>query len=222
MSSFTARSLHYVFKTSNRQKTYDFYVKKLGMKILRHEEFGKGCEASCNGPFDGKWSKTMIGYGSEDENFVFELVYNYGLKKIPQGNDFGEENRVVLSYGSDQASLELVSKNHEIKRDIGSGRIAFSCPSKELPQLQEKVKNHDEKRVHTPLVSLDTPGKATVQVVILTDPDGHEICFVGDEAFKELSQVDPKADNLLQESIKGDWSDEWQAKQAKRAEKQNN
>ena len=27
--------------------------------------------------------------------------------------------------------------------------------------------------------------------------DGHEICFVGDEGFRELSQVDPQADNLL-------------------------
>ena len=78
----------------------------------------------------------------------------------------------------------------------------------------------------TPLVSLDTPGKATVEVVILADPvrhftahthsthththcgsivissccavqDGHEICFVGDEAFRELSQVDPEADHLI-------------------------
>ena len=29
--------------------------------------------------------------------------------------------------------------------------------------------------------------------------DGHEICFVGDEAFRELSQVDPQADKLLDE-----------------------
>ena len=29
--------------------------------------------------------------------------------------------------------------------------------------------------------------------------DGHEICYVGDEAFRELSQVDPKADSLLDE-----------------------
>ena len=29
--------------------------------------------------------------------------------------------------------------------------------------------------------------------------DGHEICFVGDEAFRELSQVDPKADQLIDE-----------------------
>ena len=29
--------------------------------------------------------------------------------------------------------------------------------------------------------------------------DGHEICFVGDEAFRQLSQVDPKGESLLQE-----------------------
>ena len=27
--------------------------------------------------------------------------------------------------------------------------------------------------------------------------DGHEICFVGDEAFRELSQFDPTGDKLL-------------------------
>ena len=29
--------------------------------------------------------------------------------------------------------------------------------------------------------------------------DGHEICFVGDEAFRELSQVDPSAQEILSE-----------------------
>ena len=29
--------------------------------------------------------------------------------------------------------------------------------------------------------------------------DGHEICFVGDEAFRELSKVDPNAEHLLSE-----------------------
>ena len=38
----------------------DFYTNLLKMSILRHEEFEEGCEASCNGPYDGKWSKTMV------------------------------------------------------------------------------------------------------------------------------------------------------------------
>ena len=47
------------------------------------------------------------------------------------------------------------------------------------------------------ITPLETPGKATVLVVILADPDSHEICFVGDENYRELSQVDPKAEELL-------------------------
>ncbi len=49
------------------------------------------------------------------------------------------------------------------------GRIAFSCPSNDLPSIEEKVKNAGN-AILTPLVSLDTPGKATVHVVILADP----------------------------------------------------
>lgn len=49
------------------------------------------------------------------------------------------------------------------------GRIAFSCPFEEQPKIDEKIraKNH---AILTPLISLDTPGKATVQVIILADP----------------------------------------------------
>ena len=60
----------------------------------------------------------------------------------------------------------------------------------QLPGIQDSVRLNGNK-ILTELVSLDTPGKATVEVVIVADPDQHEICFVGDEAFKELSQVNP-------------------------------
>jgi len=49
------------------------------------------------------------------------------------------------------------------------GRIAFSCPFEEQPQIEEKVKATNHK-ILTPLISLDTPGKATVRVIILADP----------------------------------------------------
>ena len=78
------------------------------------------------------------------------------------------------------------------------GRIAFSCPTSELKEIERKIKEANCKII-TPLTSLDTPGKATVTVVILADPDEHEICFVGDEAYRELSRMDPKGDELLSE-----------------------
>ena len=39
-------------------------------------------------PYDGKWSKSMVGYGPEDNHFVVELTYNYGLGSYQLGNDF--------------------------------------------------------------------------------------------------------------------------------------
>jgi len=84
----SARALHYVFRIGDRQKSYDFYTKTLLMNVLRHEEFGEGCTATCNGPYAGRWSKTMIGYGHEDKHFVLELTYNYGIGSYELGNDY--------------------------------------------------------------------------------------------------------------------------------------
>lgn len=53
----------------------------------------------------------------------------------------------------------------------------------------------------TPLITLDTPGKATVRVIILADPDGHEICFVDDEGFRELSKVEDDGNEQLDKYI---------------------
>lgn len=292
----SGRALHWVFKVGDREETMKFYRKVLGMKILRHEEFEEGCKATCNGPYDGKWSKTMVGYGPEDKHFVVELTYNYGIDKYKLGNDFrgitiqnseaianakrenwpmkelagrdgvvemeapggykffvkdqprpeaGDpvqsvevgvsdlaksvsywsetlgmkkssegERAVSLSFGEGQAQLRLEQLDDAIDHAKASGRIAFAVPSEELQGIESAVKEKGH-TILTPLVSLDTPGKATVQVVILGDPDGYEICFVGAEAFGELSAVDPKADDLLDEAMGKDGSKAWFAKKGK-------
>ena len=251
MSSMARQALHWVFKVpSPRADTMKFYREVLGMQVLRHEEFEKGCEAACNGPYDGRWSKTMVGYGPEDTHFVVELTYNYNISNYKLGNDFqgitiqsrealarakqvgwpvkekagravleapgGYKFYVVdqpepvgrdpvlsvaigvsnmtksveywaglldmtvtsaslstasLSYNSsNQASLVLVSQP-TVEHAKAAGRIAFSIPDSQLPGAQEKMVAANT-TILTPLVSLDTPGKATVQVVILADPDG--------------------------------------------------
>jgi lactoylglutathione lyase len=282
-----------VLKIGDRQGAIHFFKEVLGMKVLRHEEFEKGCEATCNGPYDGKWSKTMIGFGPEDDNFVLELTYNYGISEYRHGNDFvaidvlkkdvsavaatgakleelsgnnkgyimesngyrfnifqdnkGDKiSRVTLAcsdltrtmnfyvdtlnmlkidgslmYGEDQCKL-LFNSTEGTKLDRGQafGRIAFSCPTEQLESLEAWAKNsmHGES-VQTPLVTLPTPGKADVKVIILADADLHEICFVGDEGFRELSKVDPDGDKLLEEAIAADKSDEWFAKKGLQKEK---
>ncbi|EPB72052.1 hypothetical protein ANCCEY_08847, partial [Ancylostoma ceylanicum] len=61
---------------------------KFKIQVLRHEEFEEGCKAACNGPYNGKWSKTMVGYGCEDDHFVIELTYNYEIGGYRLGNDY--------------------------------------------------------------------------------------------------------------------------------------
>ncbi|KAH8859012.1 Glyoxalase domain-containing protein 4 [Schistosoma japonicum] len=261
------RALHFVFKVANRNETIDFYKRILGMKVLRHEEFSEGCKASA------------MGYGPEDNHFVIELTYNYGVGAYQLGNDFqyirihnkeaysriingswpitskesdsvkvkapggytfwvhnsdsdgdpvrmvalsssdikrsidywshklhmtlvsSSSNEAVFYYSPNQCNLKLISIQKPVDHASAFGRIAFACPSAQLPILQELMDKENE-TILTRLVSLDTPGKATVQ-------DGHEICFVGDEAFRQLSQVDSQADSLLQTAITSDKSDEW-------------
>nr|XP_060612634.1 glyoxalase domain-containing protein 4 [Anolis sagrei ordinatus] len=286
------RALHFVFKVGDRAQTVRFYREILGMRVLRHEEFEEGCKATCNGPYDGKWSKTMVGFGPEDGHFVAELTYNYGVGGYRLGNDFlgmtiassqavnnakrlqwpikeissgvyeteapggykffleekeapkkdpvmkvalavsnlaksrvfwakllgmkvyeedEGQQRVLMGFQDDQCKLELQGIGRAVDHGSAFGRIAFSCPKKQLPEIEALMKKENQK-ILTPLLSLDTPGKATVQVVILADPDGHEVCFVGDEAFRELSRVDPKGEELLDKSMAADKSQEWFAK----------
>ncbi|KAK5645318.1 hypothetical protein RI129_006618 [Pyrocoelia pectoralis] len=276
MTAINGRALHYVFKDPNRKLSTFFYKKVLGMKILRHEEFSEGCEATCNGPYANRWSKSMIGYGSEDNHFVIELTYNYPVKSYEKGNDFigitikskevleraKAENWPILEgnvleapggykffikdepqptikdpiekvtiactslaksldywngilglnifeksaksasvgFKDSEAKLELTEIDEPINRAQAYGRIAFSCPFDQQPLIDEKIKKSNNK-ILTPLLSLDTPGKKTVRVIILADPNDHEVCFVDDEGFRELSQFDEKSDAMLEKYI---------------------
>jgi len=86
LKNIMVRPLHWVNKISNLKKSVKL-LNTLGCRILRHEEFESGCEATCNGPYSGYWSKSMVGWENEDKSFVFEMTYNYGVDAYRRGND---------------------------------------------------------------------------------------------------------------------------------------
>jgi hypothetical protein len=49
MMESKVRALHFVLKIANRKQGISFLRDELKMKVLRHEEFSEGCEATCNG-----------------------------------------------------------------------------------------------------------------------------------------------------------------------------
>lgn len=294
MSKTDGRGLHWVFKIADREKTIHFYRDVLGMTVLRHEEFDAGCEATCNGPYDNKWSKTMIGYGSEDTEFVFELTYNYGITGYTLGNDFvqatleltadnlkqvrasgykldadqegtielaapdgyrfvlreGPKNRCesaaigVSNLASSAAyyttllgmnlvnqkaasarvswsdvsgfSLDLLQSEKPIDHATAMGRLAFGYPEEKQQAVEDKVRASKQGTIINSLIKLDTPGKATVQVVILGDLDGHELAFVGEQNYRKLSVFDPQGEGLLNEAMSADGSRAYFEKKAKK------
>lgn len=291
-----ARALHFVFKIANRGANAHFFRNVLGMRVLRHEEFTKGCDAACNGPYDNRWSKTMVGYGPEDTHFVIELTYNYGVAEYRRGNEFGAiriRSAAVLQRaralgwpmrpgqtsavdgatvtellspdgyrfdvldepeaegGADPVqSTTLRSTNVErtvafwhgvldaavakqtddsvsfayaaaapqqrsfrlhferiaepIDRAEAYGRIAFAVPLAVQDRIDTALVGEASGAVLTPLITLETPGKADVRVIILADPDGHEICFVDEEGFTQLSVVEEGAGAALDKYVAKD------------------
>ncbi|KAH9395312.1 Glyoxalase domain-containing protein 4 [Tyrophagus putrescentiae] len=249
------RALHYVLKIGNRAKNIEFFRDLLGMKVLRHEEFHTMCEAQCNGPYDGKWSKTMIGYGPESDKFVLELTYNYGVSNYKLGNDlvsiriesksayeqilkndkgflFMHKNpeSIVLTnpdgymfevYNPEHdqsliSKVSLLSSNLEVSKNYWHNFLGMN--------LDEEASDHftvsfGDKDAKLEIVdSRQTPVRH--EKAILADPDKHEICFVGSKGFDDLSKVDPNANQLIEDEMAKDKSDEWFKKKGIEKEKQ--
>lgn len=113
------RALHWVFKVSNLKSDVQLYESVFGFKVFRHEEFKEGCEASCNGPYSGWWSKTMIGPSSEF-NFCLELTYNYGINKYKRGNDLR-----YICVNIPGAEARAVAKGYELQMKKGPDGASY-------------------------------------------------------------------------------------------------
>lgn len=113
------------------------------------------------------------------------------------------DESLALSYGESQANLTFEKINEPIDRKTAFGRIAFAVPHDTQPEINRLI-TENKQVILTPLISLATPGKANVRVIILADPNGLEICFVDEEGFSQLSQVDPAGDGELTKYIKKD------------------
>lgn len=114
------------------------------------------------------------------------------------------DRAVTLSFRPEKGfALQFQQLEGALDRAKAYGRIAFAVPFDEQPKIDEKIKAIGGS-ILTPLITLDTPGKATVRVIILGDPDGHEICFVDEEGFSQLSQVDDTSNDMLDKYLKKD------------------
>ena len=70
---------HTMLRVSDLNQSLDFYVRILGMKILRQNEYPQG-----------KFTNTFIGYQGVDEGATIELTYNWEqAEPYERGNAWG-------------------------------------------------------------------------------------------------------------------------------------
>jgi lactoylglutathione lyase len=72
------RILHTMLRVGDLQRAIDFYTKVMGMNLIR----------TTDRP-DQKYSLAFVGYGSESDNAVLELTFNYGVTQYDLGAGYG-------------------------------------------------------------------------------------------------------------------------------------
>jgi lactoylglutathione lyase len=72
------RILHTMLRVGDLDRSLDFYIRILGMKLLRRHDYP-----------DGKFTLAFVGYEDEQSGTVIELTYNWGVQSYELGNAFG-------------------------------------------------------------------------------------------------------------------------------------
>lgn len=79
MASANFRILHTMIRVRDLEASLDFYCNKLGMTLLRKQDYP-----------GGEFTLAFVGYGGEDDTAVIELTHNWGQKEPYElGTGFG-------------------------------------------------------------------------------------------------------------------------------------
>jgi lactoylglutathione lyase len=98
--------LHTMIRVNDLDESLKFYCEKLGMKLLRKNDFP-----------GGKFTLAFVGYGDEKNHTVVELTHNWDTHKYDIGTAFGH-----LAIGvpdAFKACEELKKKGVKVVREAG-------------------------------------------------------------------------------------------------------
>ncbi|MEY2858312.1 MAG: hypothetical protein RLZZ74_2625 [Cyanobacteriota bacterium] len=72
------RMLHTMLRVGDLDQSIAFYCDILGMELLRRKDYPSG-----------EFTLAFVGYGSEQNNTVIELTYNWGVSEYDLGKGYG-------------------------------------------------------------------------------------------------------------------------------------
>ena len=100
------RLLHTMIRVANLDASLDFYINRLGMRLLRKKDYP-----------DGRFTLAFVGYEDEKAGAVIELTYNWDSKAYDLGDGFGHVAVGVSNIYTFCKSLE--EKGVKIVREPG-------------------------------------------------------------------------------------------------------
>jgi lactoylglutathione lyase len=100
------RILHTMLRVNNLDESLAFYTEALGMTLLRKKDYPSG-----------QFTLAFVGYGSEAEQAVIELTYNWDRASYTLGDAFGH---IALGVDDIYATCEaLRARGMKITREPG-------------------------------------------------------------------------------------------------------
>jgi lactoylglutathione lyase len=100
------RILHIMLRTTDLQRSIDFYTGILGMTLLRRKDYP-----------EGEFTLAFLGYGDESEHSVIELTYNWGVEQYDLGNSYGH---IAIEVDDVYKAAERIkAQGGKILRDAG-------------------------------------------------------------------------------------------------------
>ncbi|CAF0980849.1 unnamed protein product [Rotaria sordida] len=134
---------------------------------------------------------------NENESNNNHVKLYYGLKT-------NQKSKVKTKSGflvDNQCQLELIELKQPIDRGTGYGRKAFCCATNDVELIQNMIEKEGY-NILIPVMELgDLLDFNKDKVVILSDPDGHEICFVGEENYFKACETDPDAEKKFYKGL---------------------
>ena len=100
------RMLHTMLRVGDLDKSIDFYINVLGMKLLRRKDYP-----------EGKFTLAFVGYGDEGDHTVIELTHNWDTPKYDLGNGFG--HLAVAVPDAYKACDDVKNRGGKVTREAG-------------------------------------------------------------------------------------------------------
>lgn len=127
LSEQPTRLLHVMLRVFNLQRSLDFYVGALGMRLLRRQDYP-----------GGRFTLVFLGYGEEDNSTVLELTHNW---------DHAEAYELGSAYGHVALAVNDVYATCAELAEAGVPIVRAPGPMKHSPTLMAFVQDPDGYRI---------------------------------------------------------------------------